>query len=133
MKYFQFSLFSFCCLTTYSVFGQEWKNECVGYYKMELPSGLETALYVVDNLTAPPKEPKSLYGVLIQRTREPVITFGTKARESGDDRVQAQFSELYYGEYKIGVSSESSNTINFSEYKKRLKATLSLRLFPEDN
>jgi|EndMetStandDraft_3_1072993.scaffolds.fasta_scaffold36624_3 hypothetical protein len=122
MKYFQLSLFSFCILATYSASGQGWKNECIGYHKMELPSGLETALYVVDNLTAPPKEPKSLYGVLIQRTREPVITFGTKARESGDDRVQAQFSELYYGKYKIGVSSESSNAINFSEYKKKVKS-----------
>ena len=120
MKFLYVYLFSLCLLVSTNAAGQEWKNECVGYYQLELPAGLETALYVITNITHPPKEPVSRSGILVQRTRNPVITFGVKARESGDDRVQAQFSYFNYDNYDLVISSEESNLINLSEYKKKV-------------
>jgi hypothetical protein len=115
-------LLASCLLISINALGQEWKRECIGYYQMELPKGLEVALYVVKNITHPPKEPVSRSGILIQRTRKPVITFGEKNYENGDDLVQAQYSEGYYGNYKIGISSKDTNSINLNEYKKKVES-----------
>ncbi|WP_210082135.1 T6SS immunity protein Tli4 family protein [Pantoea endophytica] len=113
-------LLSMCLLASAAAAGKEWKNECTGYYQMELPEGLEVALYVVKNIIQPPDEPVSRSGILIQRTRKPVITFGNKIYENGYDRAQANFSETYYGDYKVGISSEDPELINLSEYKKKV-------------
>ncbi|MDY0928580.1 T6SS immunity protein Tli4 family protein [Enterobacter sp. CFBP8995] len=121
MRKIYYPLLALCSLISTDAVGQEWKNECVGYYQMELPEGLEIALYAVKNLTHPPREPKSDYGALIQRTRKPVITFGDAVYENGNDRVQAQFSEFYYGQYKLGISSKSTESIDFSAYKEKIR------------
>jgi hypothetical protein len=98
--------------------GQKWNDECVGYYQMNLPSELEVAVYPINSLISPAKEPRSDYGILIQRTKKPEITFGTKPRESNLNRFQADFSEFYYEKFKVGISSKNPSVINLLEYKK---------------
>lgn len=110
-----------CSLLSVRAYGGEWKDECVGYYDVQLPSGLEVALYVVGNITHPPKEPKSDYDVLIRQTRKPVITFGDAIYEKGVDRAQAHFSGFHYSNYKIGISSRSEGEIDFSAYKRKVE------------
>lgn len=122
MRKIYYPLLVLCSLVSNNAVGQEWMKECVGYYQVELPEGLEVALYAVKNLTHPPREHKSDYGILIQRTRKPVITFGDAVYENGNDRVQAQFSEFYYGQYKLGISSKSHESIDFSAYKDKVRS-----------
>lgn len=113
-------------VTSESVQGEQWKHECVGYYQIDLPPGLEMALYAVKNVINPPKEPQSRHNVLVQLTRKAVITFGDAVYENGDDRTQAQFTEFEYEKYKVGISSEDKNEIKFSDYRKKSRRTMNL-------
>jgi len=105
-----------------SALSQEWKNECVGYYQLQLPDNVEVALYPVNDFINPRHEPVSLDGIKIQRHAIPGITFDRDHYIRSDiNAVQAQFSAFYYGDYKLRISSENKEVINFSSYRNLVK------------
>jgi hypothetical protein len=122
MKAIQLYIVSFAIFFSTDSFSKEWAKECVGYYAFDIPKNVETALYVVKNITSPPNEPISKNKILLQRTRNPVITFGNAVYENGNDRIQAQFSEFFYSNYEIGVSTKDSNDIDFGAYRKKVES-----------
>ena len=118
-KIILFLLLSSLCLPQ-SVVGQEWKKECVGYYQLELPDNVEVALYPVNDFINPRNEPVIIDGVKIQRYAYPGITFDTTHyRRQKTNAVQAKFSEFYYSDYELRISSESKYPIDFSAYQQR--------------
>ncbi|HBD3716502.1 TPA: hypothetical protein KJD76_003600 [Escherichia coli] len=115
MKFFCLSSLSAsaCILISFNAFALEWKNECVGYYQLELPDTVEVALYPLEGFVNPAKQ--SEYTV-------PGITFGEEFFSGDNDSVQAQYTEFYYGQYKLGISSQSRTSINWSEYRSKVIA-----------
>lgn len=108
-------------LVSFNTFGQGWRDECVGYYQLQLPANLEVALYPINSFTHPRKEHWEEVDVITKRYRTPVITFGVDLYESGEDRVQAQFTQFYYSKYKIAISSRNTDLIDFNAYKKKVE------------
>ncbi|HIB3093698.1 TPA: T6SS immunity protein Tli4 family protein [Escherichia coli] len=115
MKIFCLSLLSAsaCILISFNAFSFEWKNECVGYYQLELPDTVEVALYPLEGFINPTKQ---------SEYTGPGITFGEKFFSGDNDTVQAQYTEFYYGQYKLGISSQSRTSINWSGYRSKVIA-----------
>jgi len=115
----------FSCLTfPYHATAQEWKNECVGYYQLQLPDNLEVALYPVKDFVAPKKRPETRDGILVSRYANVGVTFDESYDRPQRSATQAQFSEFYYGNYELGISSESNGQIDFTAYQKREKESI---------
>ncbi|BAS40392.1 hypothetical protein KOJKO3_c2378 [Klebsiella oxytoca] len=51
-----------CLVYSDCIIAQEWKGECIGYYQLLLPDGLEVALYpvnlIIDPLANPARQKK---------------------------------------------------------------------------
>ncbi|MCE0828762.1 hypothetical protein LVQ78_22415 [Buttiauxella sp. A2-C2_NF] len=119
MKTLSTTVLSACLMFSYNAFGQEWKNECVGYYQLQLPAGLEVALYPIEDFVNPDKRPESANGIKVQLYGVPEITFRKNYDLKDIDAVQAQFTEFYYGNYELGISTEGKEPIDWSAYRKR--------------
>ncbi|TBN93447.1 hypothetical protein EYZ49_23295 [Salmonella enterica subsp. salamae serovar 13,22:z:-] len=100
-------------LISFNAFSLEWKNECVGYYQLALPDNLEVALYQVEDFIDPRKQFERV-GPKIRFEKNPVFAL--------DNTVQAQYSEFYYGQYKLGISSQSRTPVNWSDYRSKVIA-----------
>ena len=105
-----------------SALSQEWKNECVGYYQLQLPDNVEVALYPVDDFIKPRKQPESSNGIQDRQYASPGITFDRDHYiRATTSAVQAQFSAFYYGNYKLGLSTKSKEPIDFPSYQSLVK------------
>lgn len=104
---------SACLLVSFNALSLEWKSECVGYYQLALPDNLEVALYQVEDFVNPIKQ---------SEYTGPEIKFEKNHFFRNDKSVQAQYTEFYYGQYKLGVSSQSSTSINWPEYRNKVIA-----------
>jgi len=117
------SLLISCLVVPYHAVGQTWKNECVGYYQLQLPDNLEVALYPIRDFIDPRtrKQPGSNGKIQTRRYADVGITFNKTYRKQEAGTVQAQFSENYYDDYELGVSSENNIPIEFSKYQETVK------------
>lgn len=120
MKVLYLPVLPACLFISLSALGQEWKNECVGYYQLVLPDNLEVALYPVEDFISPRNKPESDGDIKVQLYASPKITFGKNSYIQDVDSVQAQFTEFYYGPYMLGISSQSHTTIDWLAYRKRV-------------
>ncbi|EPS0645611.1 T6SS immunity protein Tli4 family protein, partial [Cronobacter malonaticus] len=100
---------------------EKWKDECVSYYQVQLPDTLEVALYPIDLIINPRKNPAWRKNTFVNRYLFPAISFGEDRYQNNIDKVQSQFSVFQYGNYNIIVSSESSSVIDFMLYQKQFK------------
>lgn len=121
MKTLPLSVLFSCLAFPYCVTAQEWKNECIGYYQLQLPDNLEVALYPIEDFVNPKKQPESDGDIKTRLYASPGITFDKTYYKQKRGAVQAQFTELKYGKYELGISSESPELIGFSAYKERAK------------
>lgn len=119
MKKILLVLLSVDSFFSHGVQGSTWKDECVGYYNMHLPDNLEVAVYPIKGFVDPKPRPEDNGFFITRRYAGNRITFGDEYDRIKTDAVQAQFSKFYYSNYRIGVSSESASTIDFSAYKTR--------------
>jgi len=122
MKKIDVSVLLFCLIYTSFIQAQDWKNECVGYYQMQLPDNLEVALYPVDLIVNPLKDPGWRKDEASSRYLFPRISFGDNRDQDNNDRVQSQFSQFYYRDYKINISSESTVPIDFQRHENEFRA-----------
>ncbi|EOL9011791.1 T6SS immunity protein Tli4 family protein [Cronobacter malonaticus] len=106
---------------SYGATAEKWKDECVSYYQVQLPDTLEVALYPIDLIINPRKNPAWRKNTFVNRYLFPAISFGEDQYQNNIDKVQAQFSVFQYGNYNIIVSSESSSVIDFMLYQKQFK------------
>ncbi|EDF8720087.1 hypothetical protein GCB14_20545 [Salmonella enterica] len=104
---------------------QNWKEECVGYYKMQMPPNLEVALYPVDGLINTKRRPESER----QGFFWPHITFGDNYRFGAEnaDSTQAQFSVFRFNNYNILISTKKEN-INLERYIKKSEEIIDFRI-----
>lgn len=100
---------------------QAWKSECIGYYQLQLPDNLEVALYPAGLIINPRKDPAWRKNDPADRYLFPKISFGEDVYQDNNDRTQAQFSNFYYNDYEINISSESES-IDFLKYEEDFKA-----------
>ena len=113
-----------------SALSQEWKNECVGYYQLQLPDNVEVALYPVNDFIKPRNEPVVIDGIKVQRYASPGITFNRDHYiQAETNSIQSQFSSFYYGDYELDISSENNKPIDFSEYKNHIKNNIDFNNF----
>ncbi|EMC3975446.1 hypothetical protein VDS67_003658 [Enterobacter hormaechei] len=101
-------------------FSQKWNSECVSYYQMQLPDGLDVGLYPIEGFTNPEEQPEGNGFFITSRYARNGITFGDKYNRAKANSIQAQFSSLYYGNYELDVSSEEKTPVDFSAYKERV-------------
>ncbi|MEG5552587.1 T6SS immunity protein Tli4 family protein [Enterobacter wuhouensis] len=111
--YLSFLFAPACMLISFNAFSLEWKSECVGYYQLALPDNLEVALYQIEDFVDPRKQFKYV---------GPKIRFEKKTVIALDDTAQSQYSEFYYGQYKLGISSQSRTPVNWSDYRSKVIA-----------
>ncbi|QDK18301.1 T6SS immunity protein Tli4 family protein [Leclercia adecarboxylata] len=117
MKIFSLQLLGITLVISHNALGQEWKNECVGYYQMQLPDNLEAGLYPIEGFIKPDRQPETNGFFITGRYANNGITFGGKFDTATIDTVQAQFTSFYYGDYELDISSESETQVNFTKYK----------------
>ncbi|QPF29934.1 hypothetical protein IYV58_11940 [Klebsiella sp. BDA134-6] len=110
-----------CLVYSDCIIAQEWKGECIGYYQLLLPDGLEVALYPVNLIIDPLENPAWQKNTLVSRYLFPKISFGENRYQSNGDTVQAQFSVFHYADYDVVVSSENKSTIDLLKYEKEFK------------
>ncbi|MEX5385343.1 T6SS immunity protein Tli4 family protein [Cronobacter muytjensii] len=113
MKILCLPVLSACLLVSFNALSLEWKNECVGYYQLALPDNLEVALYQVEDFVNPIKQ---------SEYTGPEIKFEKNPFVRNDNSAQAQYSEFYYGQYKLGISSQSRTPVNWSDYRSKVIA-----------
>ncbi|WP_347114561.1 T6SS immunity protein Tli4 family protein [Leclercia sp. S52] len=100
---------------------REWKSECMGYYQLMLPENVEVALYPIGLILEPRKDPAWRKDTFVSRYLSPKISFGDNRYQNDNDEIQAQFSQFYYGNYEIIISSENKSAIDLLSYKKQFK------------
>lgn len=122
MKVRFLSILTIYLISSYNAFGQQWKRECVSYYQIELPREVETALYPVEDFLVPRKQPESDGAIKTRLYASPKITFGRNSYIQDVDSLQAQFTNFYYDNYKLGISSHSHIPIDWLAYRKRVAA-----------
>ncbi len=105
-----------------------WENECVGYYQLQLPDNLDVATYPVEDFVKPRKKPESDGDIDTRLYASPKITFGKNSAIQDEDSVQAQFTEFYYGQYKLGVSSQSRMPIDWLAYREKVAADMDFKM-----
>ncbi|PLL52971.1 hypothetical protein CWN04_29255, partial [Klebsiella michiganensis] len=110
-----------CLVYSDCIIAQEWKGECIGYYQLLLPDGLEVALYPVNLIIDPLANPARQKNTLVSRYLFPKISFSENRYQSNGDTVQAQFSVFHYADYDVVVSSENKSTIDLLKYEKEFK------------
>ncbi|MEG0281243.1 MAG: T6SS immunity protein Tli4 family protein [Morganella sp. (in: enterobacteria)] len=115
----------FTCITGAVHAGpQQWKEECVGYYKIQVPVNLEVALYPLDGLLNTKRKPP--YDGRDMGYFWPTITFGDYygVGEQTDTSVQSQFSMFHYANYEISVSTNSKEAVDINKYKEKIEEIL---------
>lgn len=117
MKIFSLQLLGISLVISHSTLGQEWKNECVGYYQMQVPNNLEVGVYPIEGFIEPDRQPESNGFFITSRYANNGITFGNKFDTATIDTIQAQFTSFYYGDYELDISSESKTQVNLNKYK----------------
>ena len=122
MKTLCLPVLSVCLLFSFNAYSQEWKNECVGYYQLALPDNLEIALYQVEDFVNPREQPENDGDIKTRLYASPEVKFERNTFVRNDSSVQAQFTEFYYGQYKLGISSQSRTSINWVEYRNKVIA-----------
>lgn len=122
MKIIYLPALSACMLFPFNAHSQEWKNECVGYYQLALPDNLEVALYPIEDFVNPSKQPESDGDIDTRLYASPKINFEKSSAVVDNNSSQSQFTEFYYNQYKLGVSSQSRTPIDWLAYRKRVAA-----------
>ncbi|CAK9886221.1 MAG: hypothetical protein XXXJIFNMEKO3_02649 [Candidatus Erwinia impunctatus] len=97
-------------------FSQEWKLDCVGYYNLQLPDNIDMALYPINDLISPRKAPVSDGGILVRRYESTGFTFNKNHYRNDKEAGQAQFTQYYYSDYKVGVSSKGDKQFSLTDY-----------------
>ncbi|MGG5838018.1 T6SS immunity protein Tli4 family protein [Huaxiibacter chinensis] len=124
---FKVAIIIFCLSDIVHAASPQWKEECVGYYKMEMPANLEVALYPIDGVLNTQKRPQENDG----RERgyfAPRITFGEYGLGmENPDSSQAQFSVFKYAGYKISISTKNKETIDFDKYKNKIEEIIDVQ------
>lgn len=107
---------------------QQWKEECVGYYKMQMPANIEVALYPIDGLLNTKRKPP--YYDRDMGYFWPRITFGEYygVGEETDTSVQSQFSVFRYANYRISISTKNNTAINLEQYKNKIKEIINTKI-----
>lgn len=83
-----------------------WKNECVGYYQLQLPNSVDVGIYPVERLYS-----EDVIGIK--------AIFGKYYRlRSQGENVSSPYSEFYYENYRVMMSD--SNLEDLNEYKNRI-------------
>jgi len=100
---------------------REWKSECMGYYQLMLPENVEVALYPIGLILEPRKDPAWRKDTFVSRYLSPKISFGDNRYQNDNDEIQEQFSQFYYSNYEIIISSENKSAIDLLSYKKQFK------------
>lgn len=109
MKMSPLHAFFGCLFFPCSATAQSWENECISYYQLQLPDNLEVALYPVNLIITPRKDPAWTKNDPGYRYLFPKISFGEDIYQNNNDRTQAQFSEFSYDNYDINISSENES------------------------
>ena len=119
MKKIDVSVLLFCLIYTSFIQAQEWRSECAGYYNFNLPDDVEIALYPLDLILNPMEDAGWRKEYFSSRYLFPRISFGDNRYQDDNDRVQAQFSGFYYRNYKLNISSQGKEPIDFKRYQKQ--------------
>lgn len=114
-------LLSSCILYSCYATSREWNSECIGYYQLMLPENVEVALYPIGLILEPRKDASWRKNTFANRYLSPRISFGENRYQNDNDEIQAQFSQFYYSNYKIIISSENKSVIDLLSYKKKFK------------
>jgi len=93
----------------------------MGYYQLMLPENVEVALYPIGLILEPRKDPAWRKDTFVSRYLSPKISFGDNRYQNDNDEIQAQFSQFYYSNYEIIISSENKSAIDLLSYKKQFK------------
>ena len=128
MKILPISVFTGTLL--YCAYGQaqNWQNECVGYYQLQLPDNLEVALYPVRDFTHPRPQPESDGDIQVRRYATPGITFDQTYYPDKKGAYQAHFSAFYYGGYELDISTQSQQPVDFPAYKQAVTKDLNFEI-----
>lgn len=86
-----------------------WKNECVGYYQLQLPDGLEVGLYPAERINTRESTISAIFGNFHE--------YGYQGRN-----VEGDYSGFYYGKYRILVSRNDITDLN--AYQKNVEKLL---------
>ncbi|EIC8294204.1 hypothetical protein R8174_004603, partial [Salmonella enterica] len=85
-----------------------WKNECVGYYQLQLPDNLEVGVYPIERINTKDIKINAI--------------FGTYHQYHGEN-IYGPYSVFYYGKYRVLVSDNKVE--NFDKYMNDVKNKLS--------
>lgn len=99
---------------------QNWQNECVGYYQLQLPDNLEVALYPVGDFIHPRHVARYNGNIQTSLYAATGITFDQTYDLGEKGTSQARFSAFYYGEDELDISSQSQQPVDFPAYKKKV-------------
>ncbi len=86
-----------------------WKNECVGYYRLQLPDNLEVGLYPAERINTKDLSISVIFGDFHK--------YGYQGKN-----VEGDYSGFYYGKYRLIVSRDGFTDLN--EYQKRIEKRL---------
>ncbi|MEO3988824.1 T6SS immunity protein Tli4 family protein [Pseudocitrobacter cyperus] len=87
-----------------------WKNECVGYYQLQLPGDLEVGLYPAERIITKDSSSGSIFGKFHE--------YGYQGKN-----IEGDYAGFYYGKYKVMVSRDDFMDLN--EYQKQVEELLS--------
>lgn len=114
-------LLSCCTAYSYCASTQEWNKECLGYYQLMFPENTEVALFPIGLILDPRKDPAWRKNTFVNRYLPSKISFGDNRYQNENDEIQAQFSQFYYRNYKIIISSENESAIDLLSYERKFK------------
>ncbi|END1364768.1 hypothetical protein ABLL29_004523, partial [Salmonella enterica subsp. enterica] len=113
IRYFNFVFcFLFFHSLTCTAKNITWRDECVGYYRLQLPEKLETGLYPTERVIVDGGGIDAFFGKFYEH----------ESRYEGKVNIKGQYSRFYYNDYRIMVSDKA---INVNKYKKRISLRLS--------
>ena len=87
-----------------------WRNECVGYYQLQLPGNLEVGLYPAERIITEDSPSGSRFGEYHK--------YGYQGKN-----VEGDYAGFYYGKYKVMISRDDFMDLN--GYQKRVGKLLS--------
>ncbi|MCZ8671004.1 T6SS immunity protein Tli4 family protein [Escherichia albertii] len=100
-------LFLLCSYASYAD-NTIWKNECVGYYQLQLPDNLEVGVYPAERINTKDIKINSI--------------IGTYHQYHGNN-IYGPYSIFYYGRYRVLISND--NVGDFDKYINEVKNKLS--------
>ncbi|TKU35971.1 hypothetical protein FDW95_04080, partial [Citrobacter sp. wls718] len=100
MKTYIFSFFLLFYSYTSWAESTTWKDECIGYYQLQLPDNLEVGLYPAENINTKDLPIDAIFGEYHQYRR---------------GNINNPYSHFYYGKHRVLVSK--NNVVSFNKYK----------------